>query len=350
MKTLFVTLFFILPGTSILAQSTFKSGLGVPATFGRPFLADMHSTIVSLDVGVGANCQEYDMSTKEIKLNKVFSRVNLGVIIPIYTTNFDEDRKGFSLSIPLHELILLDLFESTTSPIINTDYSFGVQFKFINRVNRGWLKSYTLLFAPIYHQSTHIGDELTNYRKEEQLPITRVNVSHNFSELSFWINEPEQYAGFNQSFRFSLMYVLAQANTVPKNNWYWYSARPEEADTSLFNPTSKRAEFYFQYQLQTGNYFLSGGKLKNVFSLEIRNRLRYGYPKFRFEDNEWVSEDVVEKRTWNLNLYFGWRIMNTDILDNHLGFGLRYYRGINPHGQFRNMDDYQFIGMSLLLE
>jgi len=350
LKNLLIAIFFSLAGTSILAQETFNNGWGVPATFGRPFIADLHSSNTSIDVGIGTNQQEYDLSTRDIKSQKAFVRTNVGVLIPFYTRNFKNDQKGFSVDMPLHSWILLDLFESITSPVINTDYSFGIQFKYIDRVDHGWLKNYTIPFAPIYHQRTHLGDELTNFRKAEEMPITRVNVSYNFSELSIYINEPEHITGFNQSFRLGFLYVLSQANIEPKNNWYWYSCRPEEADTSLFNPTNKRMEFHFQYQLQMGKYLLSGEKLRNVFSVELRNRLQYGYPRFYYENQTWITENVEEKRTWTLNLFFGWRVGNESFLNKHLGFGLRYYRGINPHGQFRNMDQHQFIGLSLLYE
>ncbi len=332
---------------TLMAQDTtllYKSGWGVPASFCKPFLADINSTITSVGIGVNTNHKEYDLSPNRIEQYKPTVETNLGVSIPVYTRNFHDNRFGLAFSMPIHFHIWLDLFEQTTAPVLNTDYSFALmEFKYIQRFNNRWLHSYGVKFIPFYHQSTHLGDELTIYRKDEGISLTRVNVSYNYWELSLWVNEAERKIGYNNSFRFGLMGLLNPSKG-------WYSVRPEEGVVEKVTSSTRPVEFYMQYQLQTGRWLLSRDRWQNVFSVELRSRAKYNYPYYRYDEGEW-SEEATTSTRWNVNLYYGWRLIPSVLPPfNNLGVGIQAYLGVNPHGQFRNIPNYRYVGFTLMFE
>ncbi len=196
---------------------------------------------------------------------------------------------------------------------------------------------------PFYHQSTHLGDELTIYRMDQQLELTRVNVSYNYWELSFWVNESEQKFGKNHAFRGGFIRLLNRKDG-------WYTIRPQEGNVNLVIPDRRPYEFYAQYQLQTGKYFLSTNRLQNILSIEVRNRPKYNYPHFSYDEGGWIQEKATSNAQWNLNLYYGWRIIQNSMPYNNLGFGIQAYFGGNPHGQFRDIPNYRYVGVSVVLE
>ncbi len=335
------------------AQDTtlvYKSGWGTPATFCRPFLADMSSTITSAGFGVNSNNKEYDISPDVVEDHKPTVVTNLGVSIPVYTYNFKEDRFGLAISMPIHFQTWIDIFEPTTAPVLNTDYNFAfIEFKFIQRFQHKWFNNYSVKFIPFYHQSTHIGDELTIARIQDGIPLTRVNVSYNYWELSFWLNEAERRHGKNHSLRLGFLGLL-------KPNDGWYSIRQQEAqggDTRVVVEANRSYEFYIQYQLQTGKWLLSNDRWQNVFSAELRNRANYDYPAYMYNENSDAWESVIEHKyggRWGLNMYYGWRLIPDITPYNSLGFGVQAYYGVNPHGQFRNLPDYWYVGATLVFE
>ena len=325
-------------------SSMYKSGWVIPATFCKPFLADLSSTITSAGIGISKNEKEYDLSPSKVKAYNTTFLANVGVSIPIFTKNFNNNRFGWALSTPVHFQLWLDIFEKTTSPVLNTDYSAAViEVKFIQRLNHKYFRNYSIKFVPLYHQSTHLGDELTIYRMEQKLALTRVNVSYYYWELSLWINESERRTGKNHSFRGGFMHLLN-----PERGWY--SIRPQEGNADLVIPEKRPYEFYLQYQLQTGRYFLSSNKFQNVLSMEVRNRPKYNYPYSIYEEGIWSDEKPTRASQWNFNLYYGWRIIQEAFPYHNLGFGIQAYMGGNPHGQFRDIPGYRYVGVTMVFE
>ena len=339
-----IVFYFLFYHVSYAQRDSVKSGWIIPATFCRPFLADLSSTITSVGIGINKNEKEYDLSPSKIEAYKGTFVANLGISIPVYTKNFNNNRFGWALSIPAHWQLWLDVFEKTTAPVLNTDYNAAViEAKFIQRLNHKYFHNYSVKFVPFYHQSTHLGDELTIYRMEQKLALTRVNVSYCYWELSLWINESERRTGKNHSFRGSFMHLLN-----PEKGWY--SIRPQEGNTNLVIPEKRPYEFYLQYQLQTGKYFLSSGKFQNVLSIEVRNRPKYNYPCFIHRDGMWDDEKSNGASQWNFNLYYGWRIIQEAFPYHNLGVGIQAYMGGNPHGQFRDISGYRYVGLTMVFE
>ncbi|MCD4709505.1 MAG: hypothetical protein K8R52_01555 [Bacteroidales bacterium] len=70
--------------------------------------------------------------------------------------------------------------------------------------------------------------------------------------------------------------------------------------------------------------------------MEANNRFKFSY-----------DEAIQETRSWNINLYFGWKYI-AEKSGHHVGFFLRYYAGIIPNGQFRNTGGYRYAGLSIV--
>jgi hypothetical protein len=73
----------------------------------------------------------------------------------------------------------------------------------------------------------------------------------------------------------------------------------------------------------------------HVVSVEANNRLHLSY-----------DANIPEKRSWNFNIYFGWKHLSAGNKRN-MGFYLRYYTGIIPNGQFRNSDGFRYMALSV---
>ena len=317
----------------------------------RPFWADMHSTITSTELALAFNTDEYNFNNKIEKHNelyKIFSFSNIGLDLPLLSGKFGNGKLGLGLTLPLFVDIWVDYFEPITSPVINASYRMGLpEIVFINRLNpSNFIKNYAIKLTPFKHESTHLGDEFVLYRKDSEMPITRVNVSYNYSELGLTINDPDGTTQDNHSLRLSLMKLI-------NSDAGWYSMQPFEGDTSLVKYPTSKYEFYVQYQYQTATHnFLH---LQGIFSLEWRNRVRYDYP-FSYSDlsifqtDDWrVIEDIYSYL--NLNIAMGMRYNNPAIMkDYKVGLALKLYNGINPYGQFRCIPFFSKIGIAVLFE
>lgn len=326
-------------------------GLFVPAAFCRSFISEISSTVNKVEIGYGRNRPEYDVSYTGEKL-KLFVEAHLGFNVPLYLKYLKKDSVktwGIALSVPVSVHTWEDMFENTTAPVLNTDYRFSfITFKAIKYFRPvHFIRNMSFAFTPINHECTHIGDELTICRKSEDLPLTRINVSYEYSELSFTLNDPNGSRDNLHSFRVGMMYRYSSREQG------WYSIRPVEGDTSIVKHSNYRSEFYFEYQVQRSIGFLVNSRFVNVFSLEVRERLQYGYPFFvkKNENLDWTEISKNEKLKPTLSTYFGYRFYPESAkIMSSVGLYLTGYFGLNPHGQFRNMPGYLFFGVSLVVE
>jgi hypothetical protein len=318
----------------------------------RPFWSDMHSTITSTEFAWANNTKEYGFSIEPNNIDsysKIFSFSNIGWDIPLATCNFGNGKFGLGLTLPLLVDVWVDYFETTTSPVINASYRMGMpELVFIHRLDEPlWIiRNYAIKLTPFKHESTHLGDELTIYRKDANLPLTRVNVSYNYFECGLTINDPDGTTASNHSLRFSFMRLLD-----PKKGWY--NVLPFEGDTSLVKYPTSNNEFYIQYQYQTATD--KKFHLQYIISAERRYRVKYDYPFLygnlsTFEKGYWkILEDIFSYL--NLNIAAGIRYNNPAVLkDYKIGLSAKYYNGINPYGQFRAIPFFSKIGIALLFE
>ena len=352
---IFLSIFFCALCPAQEEKTDFWKGVAKVAPFGKPFWADMHSTLIRVEIACATNSPDYDWGDFGTRF-RPYVFANLGVDIPVWSGTFENGKYGFSLTLPFMIDVWFDRFEWVTSPIINTAYRFGAfEAGFIYRLDsplsvlpRGQTSSlpgflhfniynWTARLSLIKHESTHIGDELTIRRKDLNLPITRIDVSCNYAEFIFTVNDPDRQARLNHGFKFGFL-----LNYDIKNGWY--TVLKSEAQTDLVEPSKFPMELFFQYQYQSA-LFSQGFQI--IASAEYRLRERHKYP---FSYTEGISH---EKRNLVncVNLFAGIRYDNQrPNYFSKIGIGARYYYGINPYGQFRSMPSYHQWGLAAIFE
>lgn len=123
----------------------------------KPFLSEMRSTVINGELAwINKLDQNYYISDYT---RRPFIEVHLGTDIPFHFMISDQNGLKLSTSGFIGNVLLIDMFEQVTSPIINTDYFFGVQTAFVKTINSGPIQNYGLKLTPLFHESTHLGDE-----------------------------------------------------------------------------------------------------------------------------------------------------------------------------------------------
>lgn len=334
-RQIFVTLLLMF-AISISAQTTpFGKGLFRYSAFGHSLYADVHPNFVRLDVPYSTNNATYDwgQTGKNYRWNTF---ATFGFQLPIWTGNLVNEQFALSVTMPMSANIWLDLLEPVTAPVVNTDYRIGLPtWTFMQRLNKGFAKNYSLQWAPFKHESTHIGDELQIQHIEQGYALKRVNVSYNYTELIFTLNEAENRYEQNHTFRVGLMLLWS-----PKSGWYFVDS--SDGDAALTQPKISPWEAYLQYQYQSPT---SKHGFQGVASAEIRNRAQYGY--------SWNTAELqAEKRIFTYNIFVGCRynVPNYDGYFSRVALGFRAYHGNCPYGQFRNIENYNQMGFCLIFE
>lgn len=342
--------FFVLSSTQIQAESVdstdnwaFHNSFANTASWGKPFWADMHSSITKAEVSYATNRSEYNYGENKGLLRPfVFS--NLGVDIPVWANDFGNKNYGFGITLPFFIDVWMDFFERSTAPVINTSYRFGLpDFSFIYRKKISFINNFVIRLSPFKHECSHIGDELLLKREEWKLPIKRVNVSYNYSEFQLTINDPDNTVESNHSIKTAFMMIHNLQDG-------WYTVNEQEADVEIVNQSTSHFEYYFQYQYQTEVF---KNNFQGIISTEIRNRAVYKYPTYGGQAIDEVLEYTWDDdRRWCYNAIIGLRYNNPKRtgLFSKIGLGLRAYRGLNPHGQFRSILNYEQVGFVLIFE
>ncbi|MDR2813106.1 MAG: hypothetical protein LBB79_00395 [Prevotellaceae bacterium] len=338
--------------SSLAAGVGFWGGVAVTSRWGRPFWADMHSTITRGEVAYATNSPEYDWAGKGGRY-RPYLFANLGADLPTWSGDFAGGKYGLSVTVPFMIDVWEDIFERTTAPVINTAYRFGLpEVGLLRRLQTPWMgvKNFAVRFSPLKHECTHIGDELTIYRKNDTMSITRVNVSYNYFELALTLNDPDGSLRRNHSLRLGLLAVYDYKRG-------WYNILPQEADTSLVLPANRPVEWYVQYQYQTNT---SRRNFQGIASVELRGRERYNYPfSYSGKLGDFLEQhDEVKKRLNSVeerlctNIFVGVRYCNPKRSGyfSKIGLGVRYYNGLNPYGQFRSLPLYRQFGVALIFE
>jgi len=230
---------------------------------------------------------------------------------------------GVGLWIPLDFHMVEDLSDNS-GPIVNNDYRFGGMLKvqYGLAVNQ-WLAA-RLHFG---HESTHLGDEFSIVGKR-RFPATfeRINVSWEYLDLGLLY---ERIDGKWTS--------LIRGGATANVNDSYYATDPgsiTESPRGPVTPSKNRLDPYMGVDLRRNEVF---GDWEIYASSELRWRSIYDYHK--------LSPSTAESRQVSVNLIVGTKISG----QNKASPFLRMYRGVNPHGQFRNQEDYSEIGLGLRL-
>lgn len=329
----------------LLCWATLQAGNGwfTYAPYGKSLLSDVHPSFVRFEMVGNTNHQTYDFGHSG-KSFRPSVQGCFGVDLPFWNGNFGvEFQYGLSVTLAASAYLWMDMLESKTAPVINTDYRIGMPTAtFIHRLNRKFLKNYSVAWSPYKHESTHIGDELQLQRVDEDYAIRRVNVSYNYTELAFTMNEPEVIDAQCHTLRVGLMFLW-----IPKDGWYKIKSWAGDGDRALAHPIRSPFEAYFQYQYQTR---ASRRGFQGIFSAEIRNRVVYGYD-LTLKNGD-IDNSQSDHRRFTYNVFIGMRyhLPGYDGYFSRFSVGARLYHGNCPFGQFRSIDDYSQVSLVFVFQ
>jgi hypothetical protein len=318
--------------------------------FGKYFISDIYTPTPQIQAGFGLNLKDYNLSPNRKAFIIPYNETTFGAEFPIFSKvkyHNHQLKYKFAIATPIAARLWFDFSETITAPILNTDYQFApLEFHYLRNTNRKFLKNYALKFTPFFHESTHIGDELTLYRVKDNFPITRVNVSYEAAELALTLNDPNGSLERNTAWKVGIKTLINPTKG-------WYSIRSVEGDTTQAVPTKLSTEYYLQLQRQTNKGFLASKKYIRTFSLEVRYRVQFGYPIIldRIDPaKEWEVYPNQERMGLGINAMWGYKFNVVKNARPRLGVYLRHYLGNNPYGQFRNLPYYQFSGVNIFFE
>lgn len=303
-----------------------------PEDFGKPFVSDIRSSVIKFEEGFVNDFGEYYYYDNYQK--RPFSEGHVGADIPFVSYKRKFDKLNYKATFVLTGAfnLIIDSLEPINRMVINTDYWLGSEIRSVfyhPSLEKLKLKNVGLDFIPIYHESTHIGDEFIFEALDRSSDFYRVNVSYESWVFAVTLNDPDTLKGNVFSTRIGIQGVW-----FPGDGFYQYRhSETQDQDLLLGERTMK---YWVQFNWRRTHGLGASNTFHQVNSVELRNRIKYGY----------FAEDP-ERRTWNVNAYFGW-VYNSDSYRKVGGF-LRVYYGINPHGQFRNIDGYYFVGLSLVV-
>lgn len=345
-----IGILLLLAGLSGLQAKDSKDSLSIGrkgwftyAPYGKSLLSDVHPNFVRFEVVALTNHPVYDFAHTG-QAYRPSTQGCFGMDLPVWNGDFGTEKQfGLSITLSASAYLWMDLFEHQTSPIVNTDYRIAMPtHTFIHRLCRSFVKNYSIAWAPFKHESTHVGDELQIQRVEEGYAIRRVNVSYNYTELVFTLNEPEDRSEQCHTFRAGLMVLWA-----PKKGWYSIKESAGDGDASLAHPTLSPFEVYFQYQYQTPT---SRHGIQGVVSAEIRNRAVYGYDLTIKKGETDTSRADYRRFTYNVFVGMRYNIPGYDGYFSRFAIGARLYHGNCPFGHYRSIDNYSQAGIALVFQ
>jgi len=267
--------------------------------------------------------------------------IDLGYEIPILGresasstdgSRVDDGEWAVGLWIPI-DFHMIEDFADASNPIVNTDYRFGAMLKVQFGVSgSSWVSGR----VSAGHESTHLGDEFSLAGQDAFTDtFERVNVSWEFLDVAL-LYERVIEASFVSG-------RLGLTTTVPFGDSY-YSVDSMSATQSAVGPvilSHNSVDPYAGFQVEWEEVLGDSPGWGIYASTEFRYRSVYDYHR--------ASEDVAEDRQLSVNLIAG--------LKKPTGGGpiataspyLRFYHGVNPHGQFRNQRGFTLVGLGLRL-
>lgn len=234
----------------------------------------------------------------------------------------DEFGAGLWIFIDFH---MIEDLSDRSGPIVNNDYRFGGMLKAqYGLAGSKWLAA-RLQFG---HESTHLGDEFSIVGQRE-FPTTfeRINVSWEYLDLGV-LYESSQRGTFTA--------IRGGLTANVRGSYYATDAGSiTESPRGPVTPSTNRFDPYAGADINWEEFI--AGRWDVYVSAELRWRTIYDYHK---ED-----PDDSEDRQASLNLIVGTKLNGA----NKASPFLRFYHGVNPHGQFRNQKDYSELGIGIRL-
>lgn len=182
-------------------------------------------------------------------------------------------------------------------------------------------------------ESSHLGDELTIAAEDSVLhggsPFYRVNVSYQFRELAAGLRWEDFFDG-------SLAVRAGDVLLVNRDGFYGDTITSSvvlspgilSIQPRAVAPSTRRGEPYGEFEARWRTL---------LFSLNATNRIVLDFDK---------PPGTLESRQWSFNVVAGFQ-NPTEVFGN-LGrpeVFIRYYSGVNPHGQFRSQRSFHMFGL-----
>lgn len=265
--------------------------------------------------------------------NRPLVDIRLGMEVPVVGGRSGHWAWYFGFPIGLH--FITDMFQPDTAPVVNTDYWFGTRFEILYDLEISWPGNIGLRLLPVYHESTHLGDEVSLFWSQNDPGYYRINVSYEAWEATLCLNEWNGGADTALTLRIGL-------SGLWNGDGYYSLPDDEEYGTSYasgdFFPSRGRLEFLTQLQLQVPEGFPAIGKWEFQGGVEVRNRILLDY-----------FSNAEELRAWTVTSSLGWYRYPENWKGRYMGFHLRILAGQNPHGQYREQYGYFSIGTGFSL-
>ena len=248
---------------------------------------------------------------------------------------FSPGEWGWGVWMPVSFHVVED-FQDDSNPIINTDYRFSGMFKVQAGVRDGFSLGGRFQSG---HESTHLGDEFTlGAIKKHASTFQRINVSYEYWEWgvsaeSRFMSAPEHHV----TLRLGGIGLIKD-----KKGFYSSTVLFPDGDTILPSTRNYETTVGFEWTINnltdSGTAFLWG--YWPFVSIDARHRTIYDYAK--------RDTCALEDSEWSVNVLLGLRPAERDYIQKGLpNFYFRIYHGVNPHGQFRNHQNYSMLGFGL---
>ncbi len=331
MKNLLCVLFLLFVFKNIHSQ---KFEWWSASQFEKSYISEMYSPLSRLEIATINRL--HPTYYKENPETRAFNEVQTGLQIPVfqYFQNRPSGDLKIGFSIPISALLLIDMFESVTAPLINNDYRFGGKITALYSpysMQDHFIKNFCLTIVPLFHESSHIGDEYALHGYNTLPGFKRINLSYEAWQLFFGINRPDSLAGP------LLSAEIGYQRLMPYKEGY-YNADSLEVKGIDILPSQNRDLWLMRmnYQQPVRSVRESGGQI--VVSAETRRETKMGY----------IPENP-ERIVWSFNSYAGYRIPKKNSRHN-IGIYFRHYRGLVPYGQLRDKANFRLNAISLVIK
>jgi hypothetical protein len=252
-----------------------------------------------------------------------------------YSTRPSQGEFKIGVYIPVSFHMLWDLHDPS-NPIINNDYRFS--YAMVKGIygfgEHGPLPTHAEFRWRVYeHESSHLGDELTIAAEDSVLhggpPFNRVNVSYQFRELAAGLRWENFFDG-------SLAVRIGDVLLVNPDGFYGDTITSSvvvspgilSIQQRAVAPSTRRGEPYGEIEARWHAFLVS---------MNATNRIVLDFDK---------APGALEARQWSFNVIAGFQNPTEMFGDvGHPDVFVRYYSGVNPHGQFRSQRSFHMFGL-----
>lgn len=257
---------------------------------------------------------------------------------------------GFGLYLPVSFHTLFDFArEEASEPIVNTDYrfAFGLLKLGLGLGGAGdWRHALALRVAPGSHESTHIGDEYIFDSQQQAIdePFIRVNPSKWYVDFALQYSTTwTERLNLRGQAGAEIVYLGPYDTEAELSENTGTIDDPYIRTTVVeLQPPDKKHLFYadleLYYRFPTEGVTSYGLLASYDFRVRPRHEFVLATEPAR-EEELVITHNVLAGVTFGEYLSAGG--------PGRFFLGLRYYRGINPHGQFRTGAATNMIGIAL---